>query len=62
MSLDSNQELMFYAAKNLLFHDRIDGIGTIYKQIDAINGKEIKGLAQEVFDRSKISYLIYNLR
>ncbi len=62
LSLDSNQELMFYAAKNLLFHDRIDGIGTIYKQIDAINGKEIKGLAQEVFDRSKISSLIYNLR
>ena len=62
LSLDSNQELMFYAAKNLLFHDRIDGIGTIYKQIDSINGKEIKALSQVIFDQLKISTLIYNLR
>lgn len=62
LSLDSNQELMFYAAKNLLFHDRIDGIGMIYKQIDSINGKEIKALSQEIFNPTKISSLIYSLR
>ncbi len=62
LSLDSNQELMFYAAKNLLFHDRIDGIGMIYKQIDSINAKEIKSLAKEIFDQTKISSLIYSLR
>lgn len=62
LSLDSNLEIMFYAAKNLLFHERIDGIATIYKQIDAIQEGEIKALAREIFDSAKISTLIYNLR
>lgn len=62
LSLDSNVEIMFYAAKNLLFHERIDGIATIYKQIDAIQEGEIKALAQEIFDSVKISTLTYNLR
>lgn len=62
LSLDSNLEIMFYAAKNLLFHERIDGISAVYKQIDAIQEEEIKALAQEIFDSTKISSLIYNLR
>lgn len=62
LSLDSNLEIMFYAAKNLLFHEKIDGIGAIYKQIDAIQEAEIKALAKEIFNAASISSLTYNLR
>lgn len=62
LSLDSNQELMFFAAKNLLFHNHVSDIAEIYEQVDSISNEEVKRLANEVFSGNSLCYLEYKLR
>lgn len=62
LSLDSNLELMFYAAKSLLFHDRVDNVEHIYNKIDALNLEQIREICSKVFDPSSISILNYGLK
>jgi predicted Zn-dependent peptidase len=62
LSLDSNMELLLYAAKSLLFHDRIDSVKSIYKQIDSISMTEIRSIISSIYSTEKVSSLIYDLR
>lgn len=62
LSLDSNMELLLYAAKSLLFHDKIDSVRSIYKQIDSISVDELKHIVRSTCDHDQVSRLIYDLR
>ena len=59
LSLDSNLEVMFNLAKNILIFNRVDSVKEIYYQIDQITANDIQSLAQEVFAEELISSLIY---
>lgn len=59
LSLDSNLELMFSLAKNVLIHGKVDSVAHIYQQIDAITTDEIHLVAREHFVPHKIGELIY---
>jgi predicted Zn-dependent peptidase len=61
LSLDSNLELMFGHAKNILIHNEIDSIAHIHEIIDAIDGNDIKVFAERVFDPANVSELIYDI-
>lgn len=61
LSLDSNLELMFSHAKNILIHNEIDSIVHIHEIIDSIDGNDIKEFAARVFDPNKVSELTYDV-
>ncbi|TNF50090.1 MAG: insulinase family protein [Bacteroidetes bacterium] len=61
LSLDSNLELMFSHAKNILIHNEIDSIVHIHEIIDSIDGNDIKEFAARVFDPNKVSELTYDI-
>lgn len=59
LSLDSNMELMFSLAKNVLIHGKIDSVAEVYSQIDAITQEEIHAVAKEHFSPEHYGELIY---
>lgn len=62
LSLDSNLELMFYLAKNLLFHERIDSVKDIYHQVDMLSMEQLQVVIDSLFKDDNINYLTYSLR
>lgn len=62
LSLDSNLELMFYLAKNLLFHKRIDSVKDIYHQVDMLSVEQMMVVIDSIFKEENISSLTYNIR
>lgn len=61
LSMDSNLELMFSHAKNILIHNEIDSIVHIHEIIDSIDGNDIKEFAARIFDPNKVSELTYDI-
>lgn len=59
---ESNSGLMLALAKSVLIFDQIDTTKEIYKGIDLITAENLQDIANDVFDESKLSYLIYNQR
>jgi predicted Zn-dependent peptidase len=59
LSLDSNAGIMLGLGKSLLLFDQIDSIQEIYEGIDKITRQDLAGIAEEYFDESKISELIF---
>ncbi len=56
---ENHENLMLSLGKSLLTFDKIETIGETYSKIDAITSSQLLDIANEVFDRSGLSTLIY---
>jgi predicted Zn-dependent peptidase len=56
---ENHESLMLSLGKSILVFNRIDTLEDICKKIDAITSPELLDIANEVFDPSKLSVLIY---
>lgn len=56
---DNHENLMLSMAKNMMVFDRIDSFETLCKQIDEVTASELLEIANEIFEPSKLSTLIY---
>jgi len=60
ISLESHQNEMLSMGKNMLVYGKIDPVEEIYRKIDNISAPGIVEMANEVFDPSYLSTLIFN--
>ena len=60
LSLESYQNEMLITGKNLLVYGKVDPVEEMYRRIDSISAPELLELANEVFDTSRLSTLIFN--
>ena len=56
---ENHESLMLSLGKSLLVFNKIDSIEDVCEKIDKVTSKEILETANEVFDKSKLSTLIY---
>lgn len=56
---ENHENLMLSLGKSLLVFNKIDSIEEICRKIDNITSSEILEIANEIFDKSKLSTLIY---
>lgn len=59
ISTENREDLMLSIGKSLLFFNQVDSLETIFKKIEQIESFGIMELANEIFDESKNSILIY---
>ncbi len=59
ISSENREDLMLSIGKSYLLFDRVDSMERVYEKINTLTSSEIIALANEVFDESKISTLIY---
>jgi len=59
ISTENREELMLSIGKSYLFFNQVDPIETIFKKIEAIESREIMEIANEIFNESQNSILIY---
>jgi len=58
-SYENHESLMLSLGKTLLAFDAIDSFQDISNKIDMITASDLMDIANEIFDRSKLSTLIY---
>jgi predicted Zn-dependent peptidase len=58
-SYENYESLMLSLGKNLLVFDRIDPPDVLYKNIDDLTSSELLDIANDIFDKPKLSTLIY---
>ena len=56
---ENHESLMLSLGKSLLIFDRIDPMSEVFRKIDAVTAAELTDTANNVFDRSSLSTLIY---
>jgi predicted Zn-dependent peptidase len=56
---ENHESLMLSLGKSLQVFDRIDTIGEIYNKIDGVTASEILETANDIFEPSRLSMLIY---
>lgn len=59
LSVESNLSEMLTGGKSLLVYNKIDTIPEIFRKIDALTAEGLLEIANEVFDESKFSSLMY---
>lgn len=59
ISTEIHEDLMLSIGKSYLFFNRVDSLETIFKKIEDISSSEIQEIANEIFDESQNSILIY---
>ena len=59
ISTENREDLMLSIGKSLLFFNQVDSIETIFRKIESIESRDIMEIANEVFDESQSSILIY---
>jgi predicted Zn-dependent peptidase len=59
ISAETHEDLMLAIGKSYLFFNRVDTLETIFKKIEKIESLEIMEIANEIFDESQSSILIY---
>jgi predicted Zn-dependent peptidase len=59
ISTENREDLMLAIGKSLLFFNQVDPIEVIFKKIEAIESREIMEIANEIFNESQNSVLIY---
>lgn len=62
LSLESNAGLMLGLSKSLLLFDQIDTISDIYKEIDALNAKDLLEIANNYFSDDNQNQLIFDIK
>jgi len=60
ISLESHQNEMLAMGKNMLVYGKINPVEEIYRKIDSISSVNLLEMANEVFDPSRLSTLIFN--
>ncbi len=60
ISLESHQNEMLAMGKNMLTYGKVDPVGEINSKIDLVTSAHLQDLANEVFDTSRLSTLIFN--
>lgn len=56
---ENHESLMLSLGKSLLTFNRIEPVEEIYSKIEAITSSHLLEIANEVFDKSELSTLIY---
>jgi predicted Zn-dependent peptidase len=59
ISTENREDLMLSIGKSLLFFNRVDELETIFRKIEQIESHDILEVANEIFDESQNSILIY---
>lgn len=59
ISTENREDLMLSIGKSLLFFNHVDPLETIFRKIELIGSTEILEIANELFDESQSSILIY---
>jgi predicted Zn-dependent peptidase len=59
MSEENNNGMMLLMAKSMLDQNKIESLDSIFAKIDAISSEKISEIAIDIFDESKMNYLIY---
>ena len=59
ISAETHEDLMLSIGKSYLFFDRVDTLESIFEKIGQITSNEIMEIANEIFDESQNSILIY---
>ena len=59
ISSENRESLMLSIAKSYLLFNKVDSLEEIYQKIDSITAPDLQEIANEIFDDSKLSYLIY---
>jgi predicted Zn-dependent peptidase len=60
ISLESHQNEMLAMGKNMLVYGKVDPVEEIYRKIDIITASDISDLANQFFEPSQLSTLIFN--
>lgn len=59
ISSENNENQMLSIGKSIILYDRVDTLESIYKKIELITAKDLLEVANEIFDSSTMSTLIY---
>jgi len=59
ISSESKATMMFTIGKSFLFYDKVDDLKTLYTRINQISSENLLEVANEIFERDKLSILIY---
>jgi predicted Zn-dependent peptidase len=59
ISLENNENLMLAMGKSLLIFNRVDTLEEIRAKYDSITAKDLLNVANDIFNRDRLSYLIY---
>lgn len=59
ISSENRESLMLSIGKSYLLYNRVDSLEEIYQKIDNITSADLLAIANEIFDESLLSYLIY---
>jgi len=60
ISLESHQNEMLAMGKNVLVYGKVDPVEEIYRRIDTVSSSNLQEMANEVFEPSSLSTLIFN--
>jgi predicted Zn-dependent peptidase len=59
ISTENREDLMLSMGKSYLFFNQVDTLEVIFKKIESIESKDILDIANEIFNESQNSILIY---
>ncbi len=59
ISTENREDLMLSIGKSYLFFNKVDSLETIFQKIEQIESRDIMEIANEIFDESQSSILIY---
>jgi len=59
ISTENREDLMLSIGKSLLFFDRVDSLEVIFEKIHQLSSQDIQEMANEIFDESQSSVLIF---
>ena len=59
ISLESNENLMLSIGKSYLIFNKVDSLEEISRKYNTINAKELQDVANDLFNKEKLSYLVY---
>jgi predicted Zn-dependent peptidase len=59
ISAEAHEDLMLSIGKSYLFFNKVDTLGAIFEKIEEITSSEIMELANEIFEESQNSILIF---
>ena len=59
LSSENRDDLMLALGKSFLLYNKVDSLPQIYAKIEAITGQQLREIANEIFDESRMSMLTY---
>lgn len=59
ISFENRESLLFSVGKSYLLYGKVDTLEDVYNRIEKISAAQLQDIANEVFNESSLSYLIY---